>query len=136
MREVARRSCDGGRENGTTFLSPSQPVRLTAPSSEGALVGIIITPMCQSMIPPPVAVPDKIFGLTLSLDFIDRCHSIGMLATGKHGYFDSLRGAPRSGRCICRQAALPSLPRYRSIVGANCVRPQRNGFSRRFAWSK
>ena len=24
----------------------------------------------------PVAVPDKIFGLTLILDFIDRCHSL------------------------------------------------------------
>ena len=24
----------------------------------------------------PVAVPDKIFGLTLFLDFIDRCHSL------------------------------------------------------------
>ena len=24
----------------------------------------------------PVAVPDKIFGLTLVLDFIDRCHSL------------------------------------------------------------
>ena len=27
----------------------------------------------------PVAVPDKIFGLTLSLDFIDRCHSLPSL---------------------------------------------------------
>ena len=27
----------------------------------------------------PVAVPDKIFGLTLSLDFIDRCHSLHSL---------------------------------------------------------
>ena len=27
----------------------------------------------------PVAVPDKIFGLTLSLDFIDRCHSLRSL---------------------------------------------------------
>ncbi len=25
---------------------------------------------------PPVAVPDKIFGLTLFLDFVDRCHSL------------------------------------------------------------
>ena len=37
MREVAARRADGGRENGITFLSPSQPGRLTAPSSEGAL---------------------------------------------------------------------------------------------------
>ena len=28
----------------------------------------------------PVAVPDKIFELTLSLDFIDRCHSLTSLA--------------------------------------------------------
>jgi len=27
----------------------------------------------------PVAVPDKIFGLTLFLDFIDRCHSLPSL---------------------------------------------------------
>ena len=27
----------------------------------------------------PVAVPDKIFGLTLFLDFIDRCHSLRSL---------------------------------------------------------
>ena len=27
----------------------------------------------------PVAVPDKIFGLTLFLDFIDRCHSLSSL---------------------------------------------------------
>ena len=27
----------------------------------------------------PVAVPDKIFGLTLILDFIDRCHSLSSL---------------------------------------------------------
>ena len=27
----------------------------------------------------PVAVPDKIFGLTFSLDFIDRCHSLPSL---------------------------------------------------------
>ena len=39
MREVARRSRDGGRESKIIFLSPSQPVRLTAPSSEGALGG-------------------------------------------------------------------------------------------------
>ena len=39
MREVAARRADGGRENGIEFLSPSQPVRLTAPSSEGALGG-------------------------------------------------------------------------------------------------
>jgi len=39
MREVAARRADGGRENGITFLSPSQPARLTAPSSEGALGG-------------------------------------------------------------------------------------------------
>ena len=40
MREVAAQGgADGGRENGITFLSPSQPVRLTAPSSEGALGG-------------------------------------------------------------------------------------------------
>ena len=39
MREVAARRADGGRENGIAFLSPSQPVRLTAPSSEGALGG-------------------------------------------------------------------------------------------------
>ena len=29
--------------------------------------------------PSPVAVPDKIFGLTHSLDFIDRCHSLPSL---------------------------------------------------------
>ena len=39
MREVAAQRADGGREYWTTFLSPSQPVRLTAPSSEGALGG-------------------------------------------------------------------------------------------------
>jgi hypothetical protein len=27
----------------------------------------------------PVAVPDKIFGLTLFLDFVDRCHSLPSL---------------------------------------------------------
>ena len=27
----------------------------------------------------PIAVPDKIFGLTLILDFIDRCHSLSSL---------------------------------------------------------
>ena len=27
----------------------------------------------------PVAVPEKIFGLTLSLDFFDRCHSLSSL---------------------------------------------------------
>ncbi len=27
----------------------------------------------------PVAVPNKIFGLTLILDFIDRCHSLSSL---------------------------------------------------------
>jgi len=27
----------------------------------------------------PVAVPDKIFGLALFLDFIDRCHSLSSL---------------------------------------------------------
>ena len=27
----------------------------------------------------PVAVPDKIFGLSLLLDFIDRCHSLWSL---------------------------------------------------------
>jgi len=37
MRKVAARRADGGRANGITFLSPSQPVRLTAPSSEGAM---------------------------------------------------------------------------------------------------
>ena len=30
-------------------------------------------------IAPPVAVPDKIIGLTLFLDFIDRCHSLPSL---------------------------------------------------------
>ena len=39
MREVAAQRADGGRENGRLFLSPSQPIRLTAPSSEGALSG-------------------------------------------------------------------------------------------------
>ena len=39
---------------------------------------------------PPVAVPEKIIGLTLILDFFDRCHSLG-----------SLHPPP---------AALPSLP--------------------------
>ena len=38
----------------------------------------------------PVAVPDKIFGLSLSLDFIDRCHSLRSL--------------------LPPQAALPALP--------------------------
>jgi len=38
----------------------------------------------------PVAVPDKIFGLSLFLDFIDRGHSLGSL--------------------LPPQAALPSLP--------------------------
>ena len=28
---------------------------------------------------PPVAVPDKIFGLSLFLDFINRCHSLRSL---------------------------------------------------------
>ena len=40
----------------------------------------------------PVAVPDKIFGLTLFLDFIDRCHSLTSL--------------------ILPQAALGSLPPF------------------------
>ena len=38
MREVARQSRDGGRERETTFSLP-QSASLTAPSSEGALVG-------------------------------------------------------------------------------------------------
>ena len=37
MREVAAQRADGGREKEMLILSPSQPVRLTAPSSEGAL---------------------------------------------------------------------------------------------------
>ena len=51
----------------------------------------------------PVAVPDKIFGLTLILDFIDRCHSLtslyppqaalGSLPTG-HLHLDGFGSAP------------------------------------------
>ena len=35
--------------------------------------------MPSALLDYPVAVPDKIFGLTLFLDFIDRCHSLGSL---------------------------------------------------------
>ena len=59
----------------------------------------------------PVAVPDKIFGLTHFLDFIDRCHSLGSLfpirkgaiAPGNRFVHDSLRSATPP-------AALGSLP--------------------------
>ena len=44
----------------------------------------------------PVAVPDKIFGLTLILDFIDRCHSLSSL--------------------LPPLAALASLPRFVTVV--------------------
>jgi len=43
----------------------------------------------------PVAVPDKIIGLTLFLDFIDRSHSLGSL--------------------LPPQAAFPSLPKLSHI---------------------
>ena len=39
--------------------------------------------------PVPVAVPDKIFGLALLLDFIDRCHSLTSLHPPQAA-FDSL----------------------------------------------
>ena len=47
----------------------------------------------------PVAVPDKIFGLTLILDFIDRCH------------YDSLRARLRRvARCMAPAGAHRSAP--------------------------
>ena len=39
-------------------------------------LGITIRPRSSTGCTIPVAVPDKIFGLTLILDFIDRCHSL------------------------------------------------------------
>ena len=47
-----------------------------------------------------LAVPDKIFGLTLFLDFIDRCHSLRSL--------------------LPPQAALPSLPN--SIISTYSIK--------------
>ena len=66
--------------------------------------------MPLALLDVPVAVPDKIFGLTLILDFIDRCHSLWSLHPP--------------------QAALPSLPvwgaRYLPCRRGGCVsyRPQ------------
>ena len=40
------------------------------------MVGSLTSTWVTAPTSVPVAVPDKIFGLTLFLDFIDRCHSL------------------------------------------------------------
>ena len=43
------------------------------------MVGSFTSTWVTALTSFPVAVPDKIFGLTLILDFIDRCHSLSSL---------------------------------------------------------
>ena len=70
------------------------------------------------MLSVPVAVPDKIFGLALSLDFIDRCHSLGSLFPPPAAVASFPDGAAASLTDLCHSlwslylspAALPSLP--------------------------
>jgi len=54
----------------------------------------------------PVAVPDKIFGLTLFLDFIDRCHSLPSLplppaAVGSLPHYPGRETGRRRDPCPC-----------------------------------
>ena len=49
---------------------------------------------------PPVAVPEKIIGLTLILDFFDRCHSLGSfhLPQAALPSFPSRHASPEKGK--------------------------------------
>ena len=54
----------------------------------------------------PVAVPEKIFGLTLILDFFDRCHSLGSLHPPPAAVASLPTGLLRSNlrvSCTCKQ---------------------------------
>ena len=64
----------------------------------------------------PVAVPDKIFGLTLFLNFIDRCHSLG-----------SLHLPP---------AVLPSLPGLSPTVRVLNIKKRDTRFGYPFSWCR
>ena len=61
MREVAKRSFDGGRENQFPVLSPSFAIAQQPPRQRGPWVGIILTPKSLlTILPPDMASSSKI----------------------------------------------------------------------------
>ena len=111
------------RGKGRERLVRNSPVDCCSRRLDGAKHYNLPTANCNESLPvyvalwaemqtSPVAVPDKIFGLTLFLDFIDRCHSLSSL----HPPPAALASLPLP---VYRQAALGKRTRTSFVVDPN-----------------